>query len=65
MVFFFSRLCNRLKARKKGLKLKGATNGLISRWAYLAKLLKTRNSSVISNHAYSPKMQNKRVKLNI
>jgi len=31
MVFFFSRLCNRLKTRKRGLKLKGATNGLISR----------------------------------
>jgi len=26
---------------------------------------KTKNASVISNHAYSPKMQNKRVKLNI
>jgi len=37
MVFFFSRLCNRLKTRKRGLKLKGATNGLISRWTYLAK----------------------------
>jgi len=65
MVFFFSRLCSRLKTRKRGLKLKGATNGLISRWTYLAKYLKTRNALVISNHAYSPKMQNKRVKLNI
>jgi len=26
-----------LKQEKKGLKLKGATNGLISRWAYFAK----------------------------
>jgi len=26
-----------LNQEKKGLKLKGATNGLISRWAYLAK----------------------------
>jgi len=30
-------LYNRLKTRKRGLKLKGATNGLISWWAYLAK----------------------------
>jgi len=28
MAFFFSRLCNRLKTRRRGLKLKGATNGL-------------------------------------
>jgi len=26
-----------LKQEKRGLKLKGATNGLISTWAYLAK----------------------------
>jgi len=26
-----------LKQEKRGLKLKGTTNGLISRWAYLAK----------------------------
>jgi len=26
-----------LKQEKRGLNLKGATNGLISRWAYLAK----------------------------
>jgi len=32
IVFFFISLCNRLKTRKRGLKLKRATNGLISRW---------------------------------
>jgi len=38
MVFFFLRVYNGLKTRKKkGLKFKGAINGLISRWAYLAK----------------------------
>jgi len=54
-----------LKQEKKSLTLKGATNGLISRWPYLAKLVKTRNASIISNHPYSPKLQSKRIKLNI
>jgi len=37
MVFFFLKVYNGFKTRKGGLKLKGAINGLISRWAYLAK----------------------------
>jgi len=37
MVFSFLRVYNWLKTRERGLKLKGAINGLIPRWAYLAK----------------------------
>jgi len=41
--------------RRRGLKLKGATNGLISWWTILAKQLDTIIASIISNHAYLPK----------
>jgi len=37
MIFFFLGFTMGLKQEKRGLKLKGATNGLISRWDYLAK----------------------------
>jgi len=59
---FSNRLENK---KKKGLKLKRATNGSISRLAYLAKKLKTKNASIIPNHAYLLKLQNKIIKLNI
>jgi len=64
MVFFFLRFNNMLKTRKRGLSSRGYQwiNVMVSLFGQVAK---TRNASVISNHACSPKMQNNRIKLNI
>jgi len=64
MVFFFLRFNNMLKTRKRGLSSRGYQwiNVMVSLFGQVAK---TRNVSVISNHACSPKMQNNRIKLNI
>jgi len=53
-----------LKTRKKSLSSTGCQwiNVMVSLFGQVAK---KRNASVISNHAYSPKMQNTRIKLNI
>ena len=64
MVFFFLRFNNMLKTRKRGLSSRGYQwiNVMVSLFGQVAK---TKNASVISNHACSPKMQNNRIKLNI
>jgi len=65
MVFFFSRLCNRLKTRKRDLKAQRGYEWINIKVSLFGQVAKKRNASIISNHAYSPYMHNKRIKLNI